>query len=85
MSFFGVYDGHGGKEVSAYVARHIVDIIKASDSFKNKQYTQCLIDAYLQLDIDMATEEGINELSQASIQGSFNFFTLFFHKHSAKP
>lgn len=34
VSVFGVFDGHGGKEVSIYVKKHFVDELKKLDSFK---------------------------------------------------
>ena len=30
----GVFDGHGGAEVSTWVGRHIMDILKGLDSYK---------------------------------------------------
>jgi len=66
LSFFGVFDGHGGSEVSAFVAEHIIDSIKKSPSFKEKKYDRTLIEAYLDLDAQLETEEGINELTSKS-------------------
>jgi serine/threonine protein phosphatase PrpC len=34
VSLFGVYDGHGGCEVSAYVHNHLPEIVKQSPYFQ---------------------------------------------------
>lgn len=38
IALFGVYDGHGGPQVSQFVARHLIDeLIKTPDFRKGKQ------------------------------------------------
>jgi serine/threonine protein phosphatase PrpC len=34
LSLFGVFDGHGGKEVAFFTKQHLGDCIKQSDNFK---------------------------------------------------
>lgn len=34
ISIFGVFDGHGGKEVAKFVERHFVETITGLDSYK---------------------------------------------------
>jgi len=65
VSFFGVYDGHGGKqklimnstnrlfvgnEVADYVRDHLISELKQMESFKNGNYEQALADIYLKMD-----------------------------------
>ena len=62
---FCVFDGHGGKEVSGYAAKHFKDLLVKSENFtKNK--SQALIDAFLAIDNEMQTEEGKRELKELS-------------------
>lgn len=61
VSFFGVYDGHGGKkffflklfkgnEVADFVKDHLIDELKKIPSFKSGDYEQALKDIYLRID-----------------------------------
>ena len=35
-SLFGVFDGHGGKEVALFAKRHFLEVLRALDSYKQK-------------------------------------------------
>ena len=35
VSFFGVFDGHGGSEVASYVKSHFVKILISQESYQN--------------------------------------------------
>jgi len=50
LSFFGVYDGHGGDKVALYAGEHLHKIIAKQDAFKNKQFEQALKDGFLAID-----------------------------------
>lgn len=50
ISFFGVYDGHGGKRVASYSGRNIHKIVASQASFKAKNYAQGLRDGFLATD-----------------------------------
>lgn len=50
VSFFGVYDGHGGNEVADYVRDHLIDELRKMESFKSKNYKKALEDIYLLMD-----------------------------------
>lgn len=63
-SFFAVFDGHGGYEVSRYCARHLHEVVFSSEAFQNGHYEDALIQGYLAMDSMMASEEGINELTE---------------------
>lgn len=34
VSVFGVFDGHGGKEVSAFVKKYFIKVLQKNSSFK---------------------------------------------------
>jgi protein phosphatase 2C family protein 2/3 len=50
LSFFGVYDGHGGEKVAQFAGDHLHKIIAKQESFKSKDYEQALKDGFLATD-----------------------------------
>lgn len=50
LSFFGVFDGHGGSKVALFAGEHIHDIITKQDTFKSGNYEQALKDGFLATD-----------------------------------
>ena len=74
VSFFGVFDGHGGNhistvhkilsikfigsEVACYVEKHLVKELKRLESFKRKDYRVALQEVFLKLDQLLLSKEG---------------------------
>ena len=50
ISFFGVYDGHGGDKVAIYTGENHHKIIAKQEAFKNKNFEQALKDGFLAID-----------------------------------
>lgn len=50
LSFFGVFDGHGGDKVALFAGEHIHNIIAKQDTFKAGNYEQALKDGFLATD-----------------------------------
>ncbi|PHH68254.1 hypothetical protein CDD80_140 [Ophiocordyceps camponoti-rufipedis] len=50
LSFFGVFDGHGGEKVALFAGENIHNIIMKQDSFKAGDYVQGLRDGFLATD-----------------------------------
>lgn len=50
LSFFGVFDGHGGDKVALFAGDHIHNIIAKQDAFKAANYEQALKDGFLATD-----------------------------------
>lgn len=50
ISYFGVYDGHGGDKVALYTGEHLHNIIAKQDSFKKGNIEQALKDGFLACD-----------------------------------
>lgn len=50
LTYFGVYDGHGGDKVALYTGEHLHEIIAKQDAFKNGQIEQALKDGFLAID-----------------------------------
>jgi len=51
VQLYGVYDGHGGNEVSAYIRDNLVTALKDGDYFKDDRMELALEKAYQQIDI----------------------------------
>lgn len=50
LSFFGVFDGHGGDKVALFAGENIYKILQKQDSFKKGDYNQGLKDSFLATD-----------------------------------
>jgi len=50
ITYFGVYDGHGGDKVAIYTGEHLHEIVAKQESFKNKDFEQALKDGFLAID-----------------------------------
>ena len=50
LSFFGVYDGHGGEKVAQFAGENIHKIIAKQDAFSKGDYEQALKDGFLATD-----------------------------------
>ncbi|KAF2142431.1 uncharacterized protein K452DRAFT_318073 [Aplosporella prunicola CBS 121167] len=50
LSFFGVYDGHGGDKVAIYTGENLHKIIAKQDAFKEGNIEQALKDGFLATD-----------------------------------
>ncbi|KAL9064227.1 MAG: hypothetical protein Q9157_007913 [Trypethelium eluteriae] len=50
LSFFGVYDGHGGDKVAIYTGENLHKIIAKQDAFKKEEVEQALKDGFLAAD-----------------------------------
>lgn len=50
LSFFGVYDGHGGDRVAQFAGEHIHQIIAKQEAFKRGDIEQALKDGFLATD-----------------------------------
>lgn len=50
LSFFGVYDGHGGDKVAQFAGENIHQIIAKQEAFKKGDIEQALKDGFLATD-----------------------------------
>ena len=50
LSFFGVYDGHGGDKVALFAGENIHKIIAKQEAFKSGDFEQALKDGFLATD-----------------------------------
>lgn len=50
ISFFGVYDGHGGEKTAYFTGQNLHRLIKSTESYKNKDYINALKEGFLSCD-----------------------------------
>ncbi|KAF2021499.1 protein phosphatase-like protein 2c [Aaosphaeria arxii CBS 175.79] len=50
LSFFGVYDGHGGDKVAIYTGDHLHEIVAKQEAFKERDIKKALQDGFLATD-----------------------------------
>lgn len=63
LSFFGVYDGHGGDRVAQFAGDNIHHIVAKQEAFKKGDIEQALKDGFLAT--DRAILNGLPALSNA--------------------
>jgi protein phosphatase 1G len=59
---FGVFDGHGGKEVAVFVKKRFTEALLANPNYQKGEMKRALIDTFLKMDIIMVDKEGKEEL-----------------------
>ena len=62
FNIFCVFDGHDGKEVSAFVKLHFTKNFLSNKKWKTDHIKQAIIETFLQMDELMQEPEGIKEL-----------------------
>ena len=60
ITYFGVYDGHGGDKVALYTGEHLHNIIAKQEAFKKKDFEQALKDGFLAIDRAILSGECTN-------------------------
>ena len=59
---FGVFDGHGGKEVAIFAARHFVSLLTQNSKYREGNYDTALKETFLSVDTQLRTVEGAKEV-----------------------
>lgn len=67
LSFFGVYDGHGGEKVAIFSGENVHKIIARQEAFKRKDYEQALKDGFLATDRAILNGVVIQETASPSV------------------
>lgn len=63
FALFGVFDGHGGKEVAQFVKLHFTQELLANTNFKTGNIKQALTETFLMMDRLMRDQKGKSELA----------------------
>ena len=61
---FGVFDGHGGKEVAIFVERHFCEELLKNSNFSSSRFESSLRETFLQMDRLILSKEGQKELTR---------------------
>lgn len=61
-SLFGVFDGHGGKEVAVFASRHLATELVMNTSFQTGRTERALAETFIRMDELLRTVEGIKEI-----------------------
>ena len=72
LSLFGVCDGHGGKEISSYIAQNFQSFLEKNENFKNRKYHEALKETFLSLDKSLLEKEVYEKLLNYSIEDRKN-------------
>lgn len=66
---FGVFDGHGGKEVSIFVKDRFCDELQKLQSYKDKKFEEALKECFRKMDEILESEEGEKALKDIQARG----------------
>ncbi len=61
---FGVFDGHGGKEVAQFVKKHFTEELINNPNYKKGDIKKALIETFLRMDVIMTEKNGKEELKK---------------------
>lgn len=67
ISFFGVFDGHGGDKVALFAGQNIHEIVAKQETFKKGDYEQALKDGFLATDRAIINGKARNAYSLSSL------------------
>ena len=63
---FGIFDGHGGREVPKYLSLHFVEYLKKNTNFQNGKFKDALNETFFKIDESFKSEEAQKELLKYS-------------------
>jgi len=66
MNIFGIFDGHGGREVPKYLSSHFLDILTNNKNFIAEKYKDAFSETFFELDKSFTTKEAQEELTKYS-------------------
>ena len=63
---FGVFDGHGGKEVAMFAEERFKNILVSNADFKKKEYEKALTESFRAFDAEVKTKDYANDTGTTS-------------------
>ena len=66
MNIFGIFDGHGGKEVPRYLQAHFLECLNKNNNFNTEKYKDGITETFFELDKNFTTKEAQEELAKYS-------------------
>ena len=58
VSIFGVFDGHGGREIATFCEREYIRTLKMQESYIKGDYGKAMTDVCVALDLQLQSLEG---------------------------
>ena len=58
VSIFGVFDGHGGKEVAIFVERYFIDELTKNANYMQLKFKEALTETFIQMDKLLSNDKG---------------------------
>ena len=68
IDLFGVFDGHGGKEISQFVSNHFIKEFLDNKNYKSGDIEKALKETFIRMDEIMVTEESVEEIKKYAKQ-----------------
>ena len=69
---FGVFDGHGGREVAIFVKKHFTEHLLTNKSFQQGDFKNALIENFLYMDTLVLESKGAEELREEAIKSKLD-------------
>ena len=66
MNIFGIFDGHGGREVPKYLQAHFLEYLNKNKNFLTDKYKEGITETFFELDRKFTTKEAQEELVKYS-------------------
>ena len=66
MNIFGIFDGHGGREVPKYLQAHFLECLNKNKNFLTDKYKEGITETFFELDQKFTTKEAQEELVKYS-------------------
>ena len=66
MNIFGIFDGHGGREVPKYLQAHFLECLNKNKNFLTDKYKEGITETFFELDRRFTTKEAQEELVKYS-------------------
>ena len=66
MNIFGIFDGHGGREVPKYLSSHFLEFLNKNKNFISEKYKDAFSETFFELDKSFTTKEAQEELTKYS-------------------
>lgn len=67
-SIFGVLDGHGGPQVSDFVAKNFINVFIFTESYKERLYQKALVDTFVKFDHLLSLDRVNDMLKEVEVE-----------------
>ena len=72
IDIFGIFDGHGGPEISKYISSNFLNVLLTKNSFKEGKYIESLKETFIEIDNSLNSDKVKQELIKISEEFKLN-------------